>query len=52
MLKCLRELFVAVCSSRTADSSSASEPDACDDMLHSVSSVLLSFTIAQQKGFV
>lgn len=41
MWKCLGELFLAVCSSRTAHSSSSSEPDACDDVLHSVSSVLL-----------
>lgn len=33
--------FIAVCSSRTAHSSSPSEPDIRDDMVHSMSSVLL-----------
>lgn len=41
MWKCLRVLFIAVCSSRTAHSSRPSEPDTCDDMRHSGSSVLL-----------
>jgi len=41
MWKCLSELFIAVCSSRTAHSSSPSEPDSCDEVVHSVSSVLL-----------
>lgn len=41
MWKCLGELFLAVCSSRTTCSRTSSEPDTRDDVLHSMSSVLL-----------
>lgn len=41
MWKCLGELFLAVCSSRTTCSHTSSEPDTCDDVLDSMSTVLL-----------